>query len=155
MLRIFWNINLTGSAEQSSPATTLTYLTSQVLYLGSHYGDSQLVRINISPISALEVPTLAVSKDISTITPSQLTSLATKANARGKGKGRVMDMDVDEEVDEGKEKEGRGAIVLGKGSYLSVLETFKNLAPIVDATLVDTDRSGQVSIILMSSLLPS
>jgi DNA damage-binding protein 1 len=35
--------------------------------------------------------------------------------------------------------------VLGKGSYLSVLEAFKNIAPIVDAALVDTDGSDQVS----------
>src|ERR1700720_2415865 len=109
---------------------TLTYLASQILYLGSHYGDSQLIRINTSPVSGFEAPTLPVSSDIKTITPSQLTLLATKGVA--KGKGRLLDMDVDDQGDEGRIrgmiKEGRGMIVLGKGSYLSVLETFKNLA---------------------------
>ena|ERR1700691_3585479 len=126
---------------------TLTYLTSQILYLGSHQGDSQLIRINNSPVSGLEVPTLPVPSDISTITPSQLTSLATK------GKGRAVDMDVDEGGMRGagrKEKEGRGVIVLGKGSYLSVLETFKNLAPILDAVLVD-NGTAQVSLTLILS----
>jgi hypothetical protein len=49
-----------------------------------------------------------------------------------------------------KEKEGRGVIVLGKGSYLSVLETFKNLAPILDAVLVD-NGTAQVSLTLILS----
>lgn len=58
-----------------------------------------------------------------------------------------MDADAEEGVGgTRKEREGRGLVVLGKGSYLSVLETFKNIAPILDAALVDTDGSGQVSI---------
>jgi len=130
---------------------TLTYLTSQILNIGSHNGDSQLVQINTSPVSGLEVPTLPVPSDIKTITPSQLTLLATKGGA--KGKGRVTNMDVDDDVGSGRrKKEGRGVIVLGKGSYLSVLDVFKNLAPIVDAALVDTDGSGQVS---LTHIVPS
>jgi len=69
-----------------------------------------------------------------------------KANRKGKGKERALEMDVDAVGDSSTKKEGRGLIVLGKGSYLSVLEVFKNIAPIVDAALVDTDGSGQVSI---------
>jgi DNA damage-binding protein 1 len=69
-----------------------------------------------------------------------------KANRKGKGKERALEMDVDVGDSSGTKKEGRGLIVLEKGSYLSVLEVFKNIAPIVDAALVDTDGSGQVSI---------
>jgi DNA damage-binding protein 1 len=36
-----------------------------------------------------------------------------------------------------------GNIVLTRGSYLNILERFKNIAPILDACLVDPD-SGQV-----------
>jgi DNA damage-binding protein 1 len=70
-----------------------------------------------------------------------------KANKKGKGKEKALEMDVDAVGDmSGTKKEDGGLIVLGKGSYLSVLEVFKNIAPIVDAALVDTDSSGQVSI---------
>lgn len=98
-------------------------------------------------MSALTSPTLPVPQDITTITPAQLTSLVT--SGQGKGKGRAADVDVDM-YDEGqtkKEKEGRGVIVLGQGSYLSTVQTFKNIAPIVDAALVDMDGSGQVSLL--------
>jgi DNA damage-binding protein 1 len=41
-------------------------------------------------------------------------------------------------------KEEKGVIVLGQGSYLSVVDSWKNIAPIMDAVLVDLDGSGQV-----------
>lgn len=49
-------------------------------------------------------------------------------------------------MDSTETKEGRGTIILGKGSYLSVLDTWKNIAPIMDGVLVDTDGSGQVTL---------
>ena len=91
------------------------------------------------------MPTLPVPSDITTITPSQLTSLTTKGKRKGKGKERVLRIDAEGDYGGGTKKEGRGIIVLGKGSYLSILEAFKNIAPIVDAALVDTDGSDQVS----------
>lgn len=111
------------------------------MYLGSHFGDSQILRINPSAVSALESPTLPVPPDITTISPAQLTASVT--SAKGKGKERAMEVDTD---DEGrKQKEGRGVIVVGTGSYLSSVQTFKNIAPIMDAALVNMDKSGQVS----------
>lgn len=136
-------------ARQTSSATTLTYLTSQVFFLGSHYGDSHLLCINPSPVSALTLDTLPISPDIATITPSKLTMSVTSGNDKGKGRA----IDVSEDASRKKNKEGRGVIVLGKGSYLSTLQTFKNLAPIMDAAFVDTDGSGQVSFVLKSACL--
>ena len=36
------------------------------------------------------------------------------------------------------------------GSYVSVMETFTNLAPIVDMTIVDLDRQGQGQLVTCS-----
>lgn len=68
---------------QTSPATTITYLTAGIIYIGSHFGDSQVVRITPSPDPMI-------------------------------------------------------------GVQLDVLDTHKNIAPIMDAILVDTENLGQV-----------
>ncbi|KAH7926445.1 hypothetical protein BV22DRAFT_1118853 [Leucogyrophana mollusca] len=113
---------------ETSPATTLTYLTNQVTYLGSHFGDSQLLQIHPTPVSGLESPTLPIPPQISTISPSTLISLA-----KGK-RGESSD----------------GYIVNGQGSYVSEIDSYKNLAPIVDAAVVDVDNSGQYEIVTCS-----
>ncbi|KAF7975350.1 hypothetical protein HWV62_9805 [Athelia sp. TMB] len=142
-------LSVDGSAErkltllvlgETSPPTTISYLTSQIAYIGSHFGDSQVIRIHAAPASAFDSPTLPVPPEIPTITPSQLTELFTS----GKGKSKAVN---GEDI---REKEGRGVIVLGKGTYLSTIQSFKNIAPIMDAALVDVDRSGQNQIITCS-----
>lgn len=79
------NIELLG--EVSIPEC-LTYLDNGVVFIGSHFGDSQLVKLNASP-------------------------------------------------DE-------------NGSYVTVMETFTNLAPILDMTIVDLDRQGQGQLVTCS-----
>ncbi|KAH8114589.1 mono-functional DNA-alkylating methyl methanesulfonate N-term-domain-containing protein, partial [Phellopilus nigrolimitatus] len=74
--------------EISSP-TSLTPLSSRYIFVGSHFGDSQLIRI---------VPDQS--------TPS--------------------------------------------GTFVDVAETYKNIAPIMDAVLADIDNSGQPSIVTCS-----
>lgn len=105
---------------------TLTYLTHQVVYLGSHFGDSQLLQISPSPVSSLDCSTLPIPASIRTIKPKDLGTVA---------QNRVDD-------------DANGIIVNGIGSYLIELESFNNLAPIVDGILVDIDNSGQVCIVL-------
>lgn len=39
-----------------------------------------------------------------------------------------------------------GKIVRTKGTFLEVLQTYDNIAPILDAALADIDGSGQVSL---------
>ncbi|KAH7910836.1 CPSF A subunit region-domain-containing protein [Hygrophoropsis aurantiaca] len=113
---------------ETSPPTTLTYITNQITYLGSHLGDSQLLKINPTPVSNLESRTLRIPSDIYTIKPSALAALA-------KGKqGEV----------------GSGYIVNGHGNYISEIENYKNLAPIVDAAVVDVDNSGQYEVVTCS-----
>ncbi|EGN98024.1 hypothetical protein SERLA73DRAFT_109335 [Serpula lacrymans var. lacrymans S7.3] len=114
---------------ETSSATTLTYLTSQVLYVGSHFGDSQLLRINTTPVQSLESPTLPVPSDINTTTSSSLA-------AKGK-------------MEESSDRSG-GCIINGRGSFLSVIESYKNIAPIIDAALVDVDNSGQHAVVTCS-----
>ncbi|KAJ7430159.1 CPSF A subunit region-domain-containing protein [Mycena latifolia] len=54
----------------TSPPTTLTYLANQVLYVGSHAGDSQLVQISSTPLSSSdETPTLPIPLEIKTVLP--------------------------------------------------------------------------------------
>ncbi|EJC97967.1 uncharacterized protein FOMMEDRAFT_162310 [Fomitiporia mediterranea MF3/22] len=71
-----------------SPPTSLTPLASQYIYVGSHFGDSQLIRVTSERSS--------------------------------------------------------------NGSYLEISDTFKNIAPIMDAVFEDTDDSGQPTIITCS-----
>jgi len=66
----------------------VTYLDNGVVFVGSRFGDSQLVKLNVKP-------------------------------------------------DE-------------NGSYVTVMETFTNLAPIVDMTIVDLDRQGQGQLVTCS-----
>ncbi|KAF8516138.1 CPSF A subunit region-domain-containing protein [Hysterangium stoloniferum] len=68
---------------ETSPATTLTYLNAGIIFVGSHYGDSQIVR-------------MAPASD-------------------------TLD-----------------------GIQIDILDTFKNLAPIMDAILLDTDGLSQI-----------
>lgn len=119
--------------SQMSPPTSLTYLTNQVIYVGSHYGDAQLLRLNQGPVKNVGTPTLPIPPGIAT---APLSSFA-------KGKARAEDTDMDDDDDD--DKRARGQIIKTEGSYVEVLETFQNIAPISDAALVDTDGSGQVS----------
>ncbi|KAF9219239.1 hypothetical protein BS17DRAFT_431256 [Gyrodon lividus] len=120
-------LTLIALGEASSPMT-LTYLTNQVVYLGSHFGDSQLLQISSSPISNFDSPTVPVPTSIPTIKPAAL-GIGTKSRA---------------------DEDAEGTIVNGLGSHIVELENFNNLAPIVDGILVDTDNSGQSEIVTCS-----
>ncbi|KAJ7729698.1 CPSF A subunit region-domain-containing protein [Mycena maculata] len=110
---------------ETSPPTTLTYLANQVLYVGSHAGDSQLVRISSTPLSSSDAPTLPIPPAITTVAPGRLTPPSAKGKAREEDSVPLRD-----------------CVLNVKGSFLRVMETFKNIAPILDAALVDTDNSG-------------
>ncbi|TFK40691.1 CPSF A subunit region-domain-containing protein [Crucibulum laeve] len=131
--------------ETSAP-TTLTYLTNQTLYIGSHMGDSQLVQVSPSPLSYIDSPTLPIPLDINTVTPNALTM----PGGTKKGKGKAIandDMDVDEDTTN---DVSVGCVVNSTGSYINVVESYKNIAPIMDAVLADTDGSGQSQIVTCS-----
>ena len=112
---------------QVSPPTALAYLDSQVLFIGSHFGDSQLIRIRTSPISDISTPTLPIPTDILTV---QLSSFS--SSRKGKGRAWVTD------------NEGGGRVLALNGTFIEVLDTWQNIGPILDAVLADTDGSGQV-----------
>lgn len=125
---------------QTSPATSLTYLTSQHLYLGSRLGESQLIRIHTSPVAKLDEETVSVPKGITTVLPSSL-------SASGKGKEKASDGGGGSELPS---SEKEGVLVLGKGSYLEIVERFENVGPVWDAASADLDGSGQVGLVLES-----
>jgi DNA damage-binding protein 1 len=56
----------------------------------------------------------------------------------GKGKGRALD------DDDSMKDSTKSCVIESSGSFISVLHTFKNIAPIMDAALVDIDGSGEV-----------
>ncbi|KAJ7164666.1 CPSF A subunit region-domain-containing protein [Mycena crocata] len=118
---------------ETSPSTTLTYLDNQILYVGSHAGDSQLVQISTTPLSSSDEATLPIPLDIKTVSPARLVPPSAK------GKGR-----------EDHAEAFRDCVLEVKGSYVRVIETFKNIAPILDAALVDTDNSGHHQIVTCS-----
>ncbi|ESK85005.1 uv-damaged dna-binding [Moniliophthora roreri MCA 2997] len=120
---------------ETSPAQTISYLDNQVLYIGSHFGDSQVIKLHQNGTSDTE-PTLPMPPGIKNLQSSD------------KGKGRATEEDHEELFDESLQKNGR--IYKLKGKYLSVLHTFENIAPIADATLVDLDNSGQKQIVTCS-----
>lgn len=92
-------------------------------------GDPQTVKIISAPTSSREKLTLPIPSEIRTMEPSKFFSSS-------KGKGRASD---DDPTDD------KGWVIKTKGSYLEVIDTYKNIAPIHDAALVDTDVGGQVS----------
>ena len=112
---------------------SLNYLSNNIVYLGSHLGDSQLLAIDTAPHptgNRIQIP-----GGIPTVSRNASTSTSRK------GKERAADsMEVDEETDN-----LNGRIIEPEGSYLTVLQSFKNLGPIVSAVLADVEGSGQVS----------
>jgi DNA damage-binding protein 1 len=91
-------------------------------------GDSQLLRIESTPVGNFGSPTLPIPPDVKAFPASRIFF------PTGKSKSIADEL-------EGK----KGCIIDNKGSYVTVLQTFKNLAPIADAVLVDSDGNGQVS----------
>ncbi|KAL0960839.1 hypothetical protein HGRIS_005855 [Hohenbuehelia grisea] len=152
----------------SSP-TSLTYLTNQFIFVGSHLGDSQLVKLNPTATGDLRERTLPIPSDIKTVPPSALTG-GSPSN-KGKGKKRAFDGDDDKAADtesetamdvddveqsfEQKEMEkgeiaDKGRVVDARGNFLTVTEAWKNIAPILDAIVVDVADSGQKQIVTCS-----
>nr|CAG4647642.1 EOG090X00HD [Moina brachiata] len=82
-----YHIKIELLGEVSIPEC-LTYLDNGVVFIGSRFGDSQLVKLNVTPDES--------------------------------------------------------------NSYVTVMETFTNLAPIVDMTIVDLDRQGQGQLVTCS-----
>ncbi|KAG7088601.1 hypothetical protein E1B28_012575 [Marasmius oreades] len=117
--------------ETSSP-TTISYLDNQVVFIGSHHGDSQVIKIHAQSISSDDKPTLEIPPRVGTVPKGALE----------KGKGRAIDEDDDVFTN--------GRVVSNRGAYLTVLQTFKNIAPILDAVLTDVDGSGQPQIVTCS-----
>ncbi|KAJ3744599.1 CPSF A subunit region-domain-containing protein [Lentinula detonsa] len=114
--------------EIPSP-TSITYLSNQNMFIGSHFGDSQLVRINQVPSSSSSSPTLPIPKSVlTTVSAERLNTL---------------------EDERGFLKKGR--VVNTHGSFIQVVQTLvKNVAPIRDAVMVDLDGSGQRQIVTCS-----
>ncbi|KIL67911.1 hypothetical protein M378DRAFT_185481 [Amanita muscaria Koide BX008] len=127
---------------ETSSATTLTYLTSQAVYVGSHTGDSQVITISPTPVSFSDTAALSIPSGIKTVSSSSLVSSKGKGKAREDSENNAMDVDDD--------AKSNGCIVAPEGSYLTVQETHKNIAPIVDAILVDIDNIGQRQIMTCS-----
>ncbi|KAG2145900.1 CPSF A subunit region-domain-containing protein [Suillus clintonianus] len=124
--------------------TAWCHVDDRKYLIGDRYGKLALLSLNLMggttltlmalgetlplpPSSALDAPTLPVPSTISTISPNALNS-----------------------VSMGRKDDVPGYIVVGMGSYVTELESFNNLAPILDAVLIDTDGTGQNEIVTCS-----
>lgn len=105
----------------------MSYLSNQILYVGSHMGSSQIVKIHATAQLAAYGETLPIPAGIQTISSKQLAQ---------------EEEDVD--MEDSDKRDGKGRIVRTRGNFVEILESFSNIAPIVDATLADIDGSGQV-----------
>jgi DNA damage-binding protein 1 len=123
---------LNDGYAQVSPACTITYLTTQIVYLGSHLGDSQLLRIHSSPADSAHNHIISISPDIPVIAPSRINTAI---------------LQDDDEFDTGT---SNGQVIESTGTYVTVLQTFKNIAPIADAVLADLNGNGQEYIVTCS-----
>ncbi|KAI0084181.1 CPSF A subunit region-domain-containing protein [Irpex rosettiformis] len=128
--------------EISAP-TTLSYLSSQVLYVGSHTGDAQILRIHATAQSDIDRDTLPIPSGITTVHPTSL-------SADPRSSPSLDDDDIEMESVDDKKAGKAGKIVALKGTHIEVLDRFRNLAPILDAVLADTDESGQPQIVTCS-----
>ncbi|KAF8831356.1 hypothetical protein HHX47_DHR1000666 [Lentinula edodes] len=124
---------------ETSPPTSLTYLSNQITFVGSHLGDSQLVRISQVALStAKESLTLPIPESVGTrISVEEFNKLD---DDRGRGVGGT----------DSRKGIKKGWIVATHGSFIEVIQTFKNIAPIRDAVLADLDGSGQSHIVTCS-----
>ncbi|KAH9480543.1 DNA damage-binding protein 1a [Psilocybe cubensis] len=145
-----WGMILIPLGE-TSQATTLTYLTNQSVYVGSHAGDSQLLCISETPTTSNPQSTLVTPPEIAKTTPDNLTKISSK---KGKQKALPDDsaMDVDDEQSVSAPDYAKGRVVAPQGSFIKILETYKNISPILDAISVDTDGIGQNQIVTCSGL---
>lgn len=120
----------------------MTYLTNQSVYVGSHLGDSQLLYISETPTTLNPLSKLVVPPEVETTRPASLMKSSSK-----KGKEKALPEDNAMEVDDDQSSSGeyvKGRVISPQGSFIKVLETYKNIAPIMDAISVDTDGIGQV-----------
>lgn len=107
----------------------MSYLSNQILYIGSHMGNPQIVQVHATAQTAIDGDTLPIPADISTVSSKEL--------ADDNEDVEMEDAGVDN-------RSNKGKIVKTRGSFVEILESYPNIAPIVDAMLVDTDGSGQV-----------
>ncbi|KAF8650163.1 hypothetical protein AX16_005397 [Volvariella volvacea WC 439] len=126
--------------ETSSPAT-LTHLSAQVLYVGSHVGDSKVLQITPTATTLRDRPTLPIPPEVPTASPGSL------SNGKRKDKGKAP---ATEDVDMELQDVSKGVVVRTTGSFLQTISNYNNIAPIMDAALVDLNNDGQRQIITCS-----
>jgi hypothetical protein len=94
------------------------------------------VKLHATPQNRLDRETLPLPNNISAISPASLSHETSNLLTHGED----IEMEGAADVRPGK----GGKIIALKGTYIEVLDRFRNLAPILDAVLADTDESGQV-----------
>lgn len=105
----------------SSSPTTLTHLNDGTFFLGSHFGDSIVVKIHSKAHHDQNLPSLPVPDNVTSISPSAFTV--------AKQNGQLQ-----------------SCIVVGEGSFLDEIQRFKNIGPVLDATFFQAENVGaQVS----------
>lgn len=105
--------------------------------MGSHTGDSQVLRIHATAQSDLDQDTLRIPSNIPIIS-----SISLQEDPRSSSAFEDEDVGMDGAEDRRPGKSGK--IIALKGTYIEILDRLRNLAPIHDAVMADTDGSGQV-----------
>ena len=100
------------------------------------------MRIHPTPQGELGQDTLSIASNISTVAPASLGQ-----DYQGSSSQDEEDMEMDAEAVHDKRSAKGGTILRLKGTYVEVIDRYRNLAPILDAVVADTDDSGQVSVV--------
>lgn len=112
---------------QTSPPTSITYIDSGYVFVGSHCGDSQIILIE--PSTSTSGATASTSAIMSSPESNRSSPRKGKAKARSSDSFDVPDVT---ELEHGKER-------------AKIIEQFMNLAPVNDFCVIEENGGGVVS----------
>ena len=131
--------------RQTSSPTSLVPLSDSTVYLGSRFGDSQLIQL---PTFISRYITTGSNRPSSTTIDNERTKRVTPTNT-------LAEMEIDDSSTGSSTKRHRAETVTTvdgedpvdeEGDEIKLLESYTSLAPILDCCVIENDLGGAVSI---------
>jgi len=127
---------------ETSCASSISYLDNGIVYVGSSLGDSQLIRLTSTPVvddedeeDEHENETSNETSSSSSAVSSSDISLATPG---------------EEESNNNNNSSSSSSSSTEQPTFIKPIEEYQNIGPILDFTVVDTERQGQGHIVTCS-----